>query len=78
LARYDILIAAQNCTGCLRCVLACSELLTGRFSLAGGRIRVGLGDPPVITFLETCTRCGVCADNCLYEAIVKAEAREAS
>jgi ferredoxin len=72
LPRFEIRVVPENCTGCLRCSLACSELQTGRFTLADGLIRIGLDDfPYTIVFMESCTRCGVCADHCLYGAIVK-------
>jgi Fe-S-cluster-containing hydrogenase component 2 len=70
--KFDIRAITENCTGCMRCQLACSELHTRKFNLHGARIKVNLsGTECTIEFGEDCTGCGVCADNCLYDALLK-------
>lgn len=74
---YSITIKPDNCSGCMRCQLACAELYTGLFSLEKARIRVDLdADTCSITFEDDCTRCGVCADHCLYGALIKVPCRK--
>ena len=70
--RYRVDTSPDNCTGCLRCALACSDLHTGAFNPSAARIRVVIrGASCEISFTETCTSCGICADSCLYGALVK-------
>lgn len=67
-----IQVIPQNCTGCLQCQLACSELYTRRFTLHEARLQVVFTNTGcTIRFSDDCTCCGVCADHCLYEALVK-------
>ena len=70
--RYRIEGLPDCCTGCLRCALACSDLHTRSFNPSKARIRVVIhGARCDISFAEECTGCGVCADSCLYGALVK-------
>ena len=70
--KYDIVARAELCTGCFRCGLACSELLTKSFEPARARIRIGMsGLDAAIAFAEDCLHCGTCADNCCYGALEK-------
>jgi MinD superfamily P-loop ATPase len=70
--KYQISVVPENCTGCLRCQLACSEFYSGRFTLQEARLEIILsGSVCAIRFSEDCTSCGVCADNCLYDALLK-------
>lgn len=72
MAKYKISVVPENCTGCLRCQLACSEVYTGRFTLQDARLEVILsGSGCTIRFKDDCTSCGVCVDNCLYDALIK-------
>ena len=72
MAKYKISIVPENCTGCLRCQLACAELYAGRFTLHGARLEVILSsDNCTIRFSEDCTACGVCVDHCLYDTLLK-------
>ncbi len=72
MAKYEILVDTENCTGCLRCQLGCSDLYTKAFNPAAARIRVGVsGADCKIVFTAECTHCGVCADNCFYDALEK-------
>jgi ferredoxin len=70
--RYEILTNPENCTGCLRCQLGCSELYTKAFNPAAACIRIKVAAAEcTIEFTEDCTQCGVCADNCFYDALEK-------
>jgi Fe-S-cluster-containing dehydrogenase component len=72
MAIYEINTNTDNCTGCLRCQLGCSQLYTGAFNPAAAYIRVMVsGADGMITFTEDCTSCGVCADHCFYDALHK-------
>ncbi len=72
MAKYEILVNTDNCTGCLRCELGCSDLYIRAFNPAAARIRVRIRDAECkIVFTEECTHCGVCADNCFYDALEK-------
>lgn len=75
--RYEIHVATERCTGCLRCQLSCSDLYTNTFNLSQARIRVDvLGAECTICFTEECNECGVCVDQCLYDALTKTEANK--
>ena len=79
MAQYNITAIEASCTGCLRCQLACSFLYTGRFNPSAAYIRVRFqGTACFIDFTDDCKHCGVCADNCFYDALqkVKKEAAE--
>ena len=52
---YEIQVVADNCSGCLRCALACSDTYMACS----------------IHFTDDCNACGICADNCLYDALQK-------
>ena len=70
--KYEILADTQNCTGCLRCQLACSDLYTRMFNPSAARIRVAVsGVDCSISFTADCTECGTCVDHCFYDALHK-------
>jgi Fe-S-cluster-containing dehydrogenase component len=70
--RYKIHVATERCTGCLRCQLSCSDLYTKTFNPSQARIRVDvLGADCTIRFTEECNECGVCVDQCFYDALQK-------
>jgi Pyruvate/2-oxoacid:ferredoxin oxidoreductase delta subunit len=72
MAKYTIQIYADNCTGCRRCQLACSETTTRHFNPVKANIRVEVsGVDYSIYFTEECNECGICADNCFYDALQK-------
>ena len=72
MGKYDIQVATESCTGCLRCQLACSDLYTKAFNPSTARIRViVLGADCSIHFTEECNECGVCADHCFHGALHK-------
>ena len=72
MAKYEIQANTENCTGCLRCQLSCSDLYTKAFNPAIANLQVAVSDADcAITFTEDCTKCGVCVDNCFYGALQK-------
>lgn len=72
MAKYEINVASNECVGCLRCELACSDAHTKAFNLSAARIRVTMSDVRcTIDFSEECTACGICADHCFYGALSK-------
>ena len=73
MGKHMIHISTDNCTGCLRCQLACSELHTEAFNPAKAYIQVKLsGVDCSIRFTEECDECGICVDNCFYGALREA------
>jgi Fe-S-cluster-containing hydrogenase component 2 len=78
-AKYRIEVNPERCTSCLRCQLACSERHTGAFNPSAARIRVVLENADCsISFTPECTGCGICAEQCLYDALVKTRQRVSS
>jgi Fe-S-cluster-containing dehydrogenase component len=72
MAKYEIQITRESCTGCLRCALACSDLYARRFEPSLSRIKVVSSDSDCTVHLtDECNGCGVCADHCFYEALHK-------
>ena len=72
MAKFDIHVNSDNCTGCLRCQLSCSDLYFKIFQPSLARIRVEVtGLEATISFNEDCTSCGTCADQCFYGALTK-------
>lgn len=71
-AKYRIDSFEENCAGCLRCELACSDAYTKAFNPSAARIQVMMsGADCTIRFTEECVECGLCADQCLYGALTK-------
>lgn len=74
MGKYDIQVATERCTGCLRCQLACSELYTKAFNPSRARIRVVVsGVDCSIHFTAECNECGVCVDQCFFNALEKSK-----
>ncbi|MFO8049799.1 MAG: 4Fe-4S dicluster domain-containing protein [Desulfosudaceae bacterium] len=76
MGRYQILFYPERCAGCRRCELACSRRYTGRFNPEAAFLKVFLdetenGTEAAVTFSEQCDHCGLCAEACLYEALVR-------
>lgn len=72
MSKYQMAAVTENCTGCLRCQLACSDVFTKRFNPSAAFLRVELRGPDCsIIFTDDCTECGVCADHCFYGALQK-------
>lgn len=70
--KYEIQIATERCTGCLRCELACSDLYWKSFTPSAARIRVIISDGDCsIVLNEDCNGCGICVDHCFYDAVQK-------
>ena len=70
MAKHEIQISSERCTGCLRCALACSDLYSGSFNPAASRIRIVVSeDDWLVEFAEDCNECAACVDHCFYEAI---------
>ena len=77
MARYRIETAPENCSGCLRCELACSDIHTKQFMLSEARIKIVMsGENCTVSFSEKCNQCGVCADQCWYGALIKIKVDE--
>jgi ferredoxin len=72
MGKYQIHVATENCTGCLRCQLSCSELYTKTFNPSQAMIVVDIsGADCSIRFTDECNECGVCVDQCFYDALQK-------
>lgn len=77
MAKYDIQVFTDRCSGCLRCQLACSDLFSKVFNPSLSRIRVTFSGADCSIYLtEECDGCGVCVDHCFFDAVQK-ERREA-
>lgn len=76
--KYRIDVNAENCTGCRRCQLTCSELYTGSFNPSMARIHItASGNEYAISFTSECNECGKCVDDCFYDTLKK-EIKEVS
>lgn len=72
MGKYIVQTAVENCTGCLRCQLACSDAYAKAFNPSAAYIRVDVsGAYARIEFTEDCNECGICADSCFFEALSK-------
>jgi Pyruvate/2-oxoacid:ferredoxin oxidoreductase delta subunit len=72
MAKFEIQTNTENCTGCLRCQLGCSDVYTKTFNPLAAYIRVNVSAGECsINFTEDCTKCGICADHCFYDALRK-------
>ncbi len=72
-----IKVTAENCTGCLRCQLACSEVYGKVFNPATSRIRVERFEfDSSIEFTEECNQCGICVEHCFYDVLQKSQGKE--
>jgi Fe-S-cluster-containing dehydrogenase component len=70
MAKYQIRIDEEKCTGCLRCALACSDLYSEAFNPAVSRIRIVVSaDDWSIGFTDECNDCAACVDHCFYDAL---------
>ncbi|MBW1846559.1 MAG: 4Fe-4S binding protein [Deltaproteobacteria bacterium] len=72
MGKYYITTVIENCSGCLRCQLGCSEANTRKFKPIAAHIHVEMNDGDCgISFTDDCIACGICADNCFYGALTK-------
>ncbi|MFW9999248.1 MAG: 4Fe-4S binding protein [Candidatus Hodarchaeota archaeon] len=67
----DIEINEERCTGCIICELWCSYTHYKVFNplKANLKIKDKYSLTPKIIFLDTCIKCGQCANHCLYGAL---------
>ena len=72
--KFEMRTYPMRCVGCLNCQLICSFLYAKVFNLSKARIVIDrLDGGSKIGFTDKCTRCGFCADYCLYDALEKVE-----
>ena len=72
MAKYEIQISSERCTGCLRCALACSAIYSESFNPSRSRIQLVVSeDDWSIELGEECNQCGICVDHCFYGAMQK-------
>lgn len=73
-----ITIDAENCTGCLTCVMRCSLRFEDIFGPAAAKLVViPFADHQTneIIFTDECDTCGICARYCPHNALYRGEAR---
>ncbi len=74
--KYDIKYVQENCSGCLRCQLACSRVYERHFQPSMARLKIKYQQTEFqVNFTEDCISCGFCSDSCLFGALEKS-ARE--
>lgn len=73
-----LLIDLDRCTGCRNCQLICSFTYHDIFNpdLAYIQIERTLSDDKAARFTAECVQCSICADYCVYGALIPAEANE--
>ena len=64
----EIVSHPEKCTGCMRCMLACSYTYTKKFSPSAARIKIKLPEYR-IEFTNDCNNCGKCVEHCFYGAL---------
>lgn len=70
--KYHIFYNQENCSGCLRCQLACSWAYAKCFQPSVAHIRLDArGESYHVSFSDECLACGACVDNCLFNALTK-------
>ena len=74
--KHTISIAPENCSGCLRCALACSFFTTSEreFNISKSKITVLPGWQQgefEITLGEECNHCGICVQYCEFGALTQ-------
>lgn len=72
-----ITIDAENCTGCLACVMRCSLRFEDAFNPTSAKLLVVplVGDINEITFIDECDTCGICARYCPHDVLYRGERR---
>jgi len=69
-----ISINPAACTLCRNCQLICSLTNAGVFNPSAANLRIeGYEDCITIDFLDACKGCGLCAEFCMYGALLKEE-----
>lgn len=68
---FNIRFKPEKCTGCRVCQLICSFTYTNQFNpdLSHIKIKNPYGRAPKMKILETCKRCGLCVEHCIYDAL---------
>ena len=70
----QIKVSPQHCTGCRLCVQVCTIEKFHEVNPKKARLRIEAKFPEPGTYHPTvCTECGICADTCPTEAIIKNE-----
>ncbi|MDY6881743.1 MAG: 4Fe-4S binding protein [Desulfatiglans sp.] len=73
-SKFDIVVDAAKCCGCLVCQLRCSDRFEKEFNLSKAKIRIRRSTKNEsyysIAFTEECDACGICARHCPYEALI--------
>jgi Pyruvate/2-oxoacid:ferredoxin oxidoreductase delta subunit len=75
-----ITIDANNCVGCLICVMRCSLRFDKAFSPAAARVKIipfSDGRFNEISFTDECDTCGICARYCPHNAIYRGKMKAA-
>ena len=74
-----ITIDAENCTGCLTCVMRCSLRFGDGLGPGSAKLVVVplVTDVNEIMFLDECDTCGICARYCPHDALYRGEKRPA-
>ncbi len=76
---YELTYIQERCSGCLRCQLACSWTYVKSFQPSAACLQVDTqGTQYRLVFTQDCVKCGICADSCLFGALVKNPSKEAT
>lgn len=70
--RVEVEVSPENCLGCLRCQLACSDRYSGRFNPSAARLKIIerlFGEGFLIEYMDECVHCGLCARSCGFGAL---------
>lgn len=75
---FNIRFKPENCTGCRVCQLICSFTFEHQFNPDLSHIRINnpYGLTPKLKILKTCKRCGLCVEQCIYNALEIVEGKE--
>jgi Fe-S-cluster-containing hydrogenase component 2 len=73
-----VLVVPENCSGCLRCALACSFYTTPEreFNVSRSRIMILPGWDQrhfEVTLTDECTHCGICVQYCEFGALSRVQ-----
>ncbi|TEB12642.1 4Fe-4S binding domain protein [Pelotomaculum sp. FP] len=72
--KWKINIYKKNCTGCMICQMICSWTNEGAFHPSHSLIKVDNDESSAhfrIKIEDSCTNCGLCANYCTSNALVK-------
>lgn len=77
---YSVLADASKCSGCMTCMLVCSQKKGKMFKLANARIlikkMVNCANEYEVTFTDECDNCGLCAKSCPYGTLTRQKVRK--